>query len=105
MQRYDDLLLPFMKSSDEAEASRLLEQLLSHHAYPIVRRIIGSKLRVYTNELFNNNSLQDLEDINDEVLLQLVERLQKFKSNPDSDSFRNFRSYVAVTAYNTFHSY
>ena len=96
----DELLLPFLMATDEADSEHLLEQLLGEHARPLIKRIIESKLGDYYKRADSSGHSQDHEDLAGEVVLQLVKRLRQFKSSPDSGAFSNFQSYVAVTTYN-----
>jgi RNA polymerase sigma factor (sigma-70 family) len=104
-EKTDDLLLPFLMANDEAESNRLLDELVTEHARPLIRQIIKSKFNVYTDYTNNIREAQDVEDVVGEVVLHLVKRLRRLKSDPDSRAMGSFRSYVAVTSYNAFYTY
>lgn len=95
----DPLLLPFLQAENEAEAERLLAQLLSEQVEPLVKNIVGYKLRVYFKTNDNRTANKDAEDVQGEAILQLLLRLAEIKNNPAEEGIRNLRSYVAVTAY------
>jgi DNA-directed RNA polymerase specialized sigma24 family protein len=95
----DALLLPFLQAEGEAEAQRLLEQIVILHAAPVIKDIIGYKLRFQLNRSGHSRSGQEAEDVYGEVIVQLLARLRDCKSSPAENAIRNFRSYVAVTTY------
>ncbi|HEX5731200.1 MAG TPA: sigma factor [Blastocatellia bacterium] len=104
-QNVDDLLLSYLRASTDEESDRLLEQLINEHARPLVRQIVKSKLRVDGGFATRLRDGFDADDITSEVILQLVKQLRRFRTNPDSRVFGNFRGYVAVAAYNACHDY
>jgi len=94
----DPLLLPFLQAPNDEEADAVLSQLISRHADPVVKKIVGYKFRVFFNE---NNRAQndDAEDIHSETLVNLLTRLAELRVNPQLEVIRDFRSYVAVASY------
>jgi hypothetical protein len=105
MQRVDELMLLFLKATDQAEEHLLLEQIVGEHARPLLTQIIRGKLRLSTARSDHNSELQDSEDIVGDVLLQLVKRLRDAKSDPRKAPLNDVTSYVAVAARNAFSSY
>lgn len=83
------LLQQFVRSADASEQERVLSELLSEHAEPIVQKIIRYKTRGATDEA---------EEIYGEVMLQLVGRLRRLRES--DGAIEDFDSYVAVTTYN-----
>ncbi len=96
----DDLLLPLLRAEDD-DARRLIESLVVEHADPLIKPIIRSKLYLF----FEQGRHQDAEDLHGEVLVQLLARLQAFRSRPAENTIGNFRGYVAVTTYNACYEY
>ncbi|HEY7545763.1 MAG TPA: hypothetical protein VID27_12805, partial [Blastocatellia bacterium] len=94
----DPVLLPYLQAASETESERLLALLIAEKVEPLVKNIIGYKLKVYFND-DHRGQLSDAEDIYGETVAQLIARLSEIKTNPDDKGIRNFRSYVAVTAY------
>jgi len=45
-QQIDKLLLPFIQATDEEDSQRLLTQLVSDHADPIIKSIVRRKLHL-----------------------------------------------------------
>ncbi len=87
----DFLLQAFTQTSDVGEQDRVLSALLTEHAEPIVSKIIRYKTR---------GAADDGEEIYSEVLLQLVGRLQRLRTESNGKAIEDFNSYVAVTTYN-----
>jgi DNA-directed RNA polymerase specialized sigma24 family protein len=100
----DPLLLPFLRAEDEALAEGLLTQLLAEHVEPLIKTIVGYKLRVYFTGNDSRAISRDAEDVSSEAMLQLLSRLVEIKTNPAEEiGIRNLRSYVAVVAYRACH--
>jgi hypothetical protein len=94
----DPLLLPFLQAHSDEEADVLLAQLISQHADPVVKKIVGYKFHVFFRE---NNRAQndDAEDIHSETVLNLLTRLTELRNNSQLEAIRDFRGYVAVMSY------
>jgi hypothetical protein len=100
----DAILVPFLEAADDGESSRLLEGLLCNNADPLIREIVGYKLRNSISVASTGESA-DAEDVCGEVLAQLVARLQELKTSPEEKAILNFRGYVAGMAYNACDDY
>jgi len=96
----DDLLLPLLRAEAD-DVRHLIERLVVEHAGPVIKQIIRSKLCLF----FEHGRQQDAEDLHGEVLVQLLTRLQAFRSHPAENAIGNFQGYVAVSAYNACHEY
>jgi RNA polymerase sigma factor (sigma-70 family) len=81
--KIDPLLLPFLQTTDEAEAQFLLDQLIESAA-PIIKKVTSWS--------------QDPEDAFQETAQRLIEQLRGFKANPDSKAISNYFHYVKVIA-------
>jgi hypothetical protein len=66
---------------------------------PLVKQIVGYKLGVYFRHNDSRAESRDAEDVYGDAIVQLLARLGEMKSRLDDEGIRNFRSYVAVTAY------
>jgi hypothetical protein len=95
----DPMLLPFLQAEDAVQAEHLLTQLIVEHIEPLVKNIVGYKLRVYFKHNDSRIESRDAEDVYGDAILQLLARLSEIKDNAEDEGIRNFRSYVAVTAY------
>lgn len=87
--RANSLLLTFAQTADASEQDNALSALLTECAEPVVNKIIRYKTRGATD---------DGEEIYSEVMLQLVGRLQRLRT--ETNTIDDFNSYVAVTTYN-----
>jgi hypothetical protein len=90
----DHCLRPLAEAT-EARAEQLLEQLMREQAEPVIREIVGARLRIYAG----SSSEGEYEDVCSEVRVQLLARLAALSANPAEQGIRDFRAYVAVTAY------
>lgn len=94
----DPLLLPFLQAATDEEADDALAELISSHADPVVKKIVGFKFRVFFRE-DNRAQNDDAEDVRSETVVNLLARLTELRVNPELETVRNFHSYVAVTSY------
>jgi len=90
----DPVLLPYLTARNEIEADEHLTRLLNENIEPLVKSIIGYKLRVS----FNPSSQQEAEDVFSETIVNLLTHLSALRDNQQS-AIKNFRSYTAVTTY------
>jgi RNA polymerase sigma factor (sigma-70 family) len=90
----DEMLLPFLRTTDEAQAQSLLAQLLSLHAEPIIKKVIHNKLRLTASFMGS-----DADDLQSDATIHLLARLQECKADPQNGFINNFPNYVAVVAY------
>jgi RNA polymerase sigma factor (sigma-70 family) len=103
-QPAEALLRDFQRSTDEANAQVLLGRLIQEHARPTIRQVLNSELRFKLSDQ-HGASHPDAEDVYGEIVLALFKRLRRLRDEPGNQSINNFRSYVAVTAYNACHEY
>jgi hypothetical protein len=90
----DAVLRLFVRTGDAVDSERLLSELITAHAAPVISKIVRYKTRGDSREA-------DAEDIRSEVVLQLIGRLQRLRaSDNDGNSIADFNSYVAVSTYN-----
>ncbi len=101
LEEMDPVLHPYLQAADEAEAERLLGDLMEMHAQPLVRQIAHSKLHVGRSAPIEGSSVQDVHDVCGEVVLQLLSRVRELRDSPDQSSILNFRSYVAAVTYHS----
>jgi len=87
----DDLLLPFLDARMEAESEAALEQLILNHAQPLIRDIIGFKMKASSSRLGAIAERQDVEDISNEVIVRLIRTLRAYKSFSPEKSISSLR--------------
>jgi hypothetical protein len=86
----DTLLIPFVQVADESEAQRLLAELITEHATPLIKAIIRRKLQSYTTRAH----AQEIEDIQSAAALQLLTRLRACQEEPERLPVTDFRGCV-----------
>lgn len=85
------LLTTFAQTASAVERDRALSVLLTECAEPVINKIIRYKTR---------GAADDGEEIYGEVMLQLVGRLQRWRTETNESAIDDFGSYVAVATYN-----
>ena len=95
MSEPDEVLTRWIAEDDPDRAFLLLETLVANHADPLVRRIVRSRLR----------SFSDADDVAQKALLALIVRLDRLKHENDTAAVRDFGAYVAGMARNACHEY
>lgn len=90
--RANELLKSFLNSPGEDE--QLLSELISEHASPMIRVIIRFKFQS------NPSLLRETEDIHNDIVVALLDRLRQIREAPADRPIQSFRDYVAVTSYN-----
>lgn len=100
--RVDEVLLPFINASDEAEAELQLSRLLTEHAEPTVARVIRHKAGGARARAGRADEFARAEDVRGEVMLQLVVRLRNFRADHSARPIADFNAYVAAAAYNAY---
>lgn len=117
MRGTDSLLRPFLEARDEATADLQLGKLLIEVADPVIRRLIGAKLRVrlpLDSTAARDANALDAEDLCSEVHGQLARRLHALRdaqrplaAHPAAvpAPIGNFEAYVATTAFSVWHDY
>src|SRR5262245_39886455 len=89
-QANDALLTPFVCAADEAEAQRLLTELITEHAAPLIKATIKRKLYVYVDSA----RAQEVEDVHSAAALHLLARLRACRQEPEQMSVADFRGCV-----------
>lgn len=97
----DSLLLRYLNATTEIDAQNLAAQLISEYAEPVIEGVLRYKLGVSMNLASGYPADQEAEDLFSEVILELLMRLRKFKAEPLQMAIKDFRSLVAVIAYQT----
>ena len=96
--KIDVLLEPLLLAGDDKQADELLMQLINTHAEPVIKGVIRFKLRLSS---YRETQRAESDDIYQEVLLQLLSQLQKFRKLPDGHPIADLRGMAAVIAHRT----
>lgn len=89
-QANDTLLIPFVRVEDEAEAQRLLAELITEQATPLIKAIIRRKLQSYTD----GARAGEAEDVHSAAALSLLTRLRACREKPEQMPVADFRGCV-----------
>ena len=93
--KIDALLEPLLREDNDDRAGELLLQLINVHAEPVIKGVIRFKLRL------SSSQRAEADDIYQEVILQLLAQLQKFRKLPDAHPIADVRGIAAVIAHRT----
>jgi|ERR1700752_1669807 len=93
--KIDALLEPLLLEDSDDRAGELLLQLINVHAEPVIKGVIRFKLRL------GSTQRAEADDIYQEVVLQLLAQLQKFRKLPDGHPITDVRGMAAVIAHRT----
>ena len=96
--KIDVLLEPLLTGVSDEQADELLSQLITNHAEPVIKGVIRFKLRLNS---FRETQREEAEDIHQEVVLQLVSQLQRFRKLPSGHPITDVRGMAAVIAHRT----
>lgn len=102
----DVLLSSYLQAGEETVSHQVLTELVSEHAAPLIRKIVGHKLHVPSHNSPNSQLVEDAEDVCGEAVLRLVARLRELKDRaPVERPINDFRGYVATVAYHHCNEY
>jgi RNA polymerase sigma factor (sigma-70 family) len=96
--KIDALLEPLLLRGEDDHADELLLELISVHAEPVIKGVIRFKLRLSS---YRATQRAEADDIYQEVLLQLLAQLQKFRKLPEGHPIADLRGMAAVIAHRT----
>src|ERR1043165_1941783 len=96
--KIDVLLEPLLTEVSDVRADEILSQLITDHAEPVIKGVIRFKLRLNT---FREAQREESDDIHQEVVLQLLAQLQRFRKLPDTHPITDVRGMAAVIAHRT----
>jgi DNA-directed RNA polymerase specialized sigma24 family protein len=101
----DALLMPYIHAVDEADSERLLSAIVATYVEPVIKQVIGAKMRVRFDRRGRASHNPDAEDLYNDTLVQLLTRLKECKTNPVGNAIGNLRGYVAVISHHTCYEY
>jgi DNA-directed RNA polymerase specialized sigma24 family protein len=96
--KIDVLLEPLLVQTTDQQADELLSELITVHAQPVIKGVIRFKLRL---NAYRETQRAEADDIQQEVVLQLVAQLQRFRKLPDGHPITDVRGMAAVIAHRT----
>ncbi|MEN3328202.1 MAG: hypothetical protein V7638_3009 [Acidobacteriota bacterium] len=96
--KIDALLEPLLTATTDEHADELLSQLIADHAEPVIKGIIRFKLRFNSHQ---ETQRAEADDIHQDVVLQLVGQLQRFRKLPEKHPITDLRGMAAIIAHRT----
>jgi RNA polymerase sigma factor (sigma-70 family) len=96
--KIDVLLEPLLTEASDEQADELLSQLIRNHAEPVIKGVIRFKLRLNS---YRESQRAEADDIQQEVVLQLLAQLQRFRKLPAGHPISDVRGMAAVIAHRT----
>ena len=96
--KIDVLLEPLLAAASDAQSEQLLSDLITVHAEPVIKGVIRFKLRLSS---YRETQRAEADDIYQEVVLQLVAQLQRFRKLPHESPITDLRGIAAVIAHRT----
>lgn len=100
----DTRLWPLL-SAEEEQYDALLQEVIERHAHPLIRKIIGAKLHVYSNVHYSHSEADAAQDLIQEAVAGLIAYLQLSRRNPADYGIKSLDEFVARTALNTYNKY
>ena len=98
LAKIDALLEPLLSATTDEHANELLSQLIAGHAEPVIKGVIRFKLRFNSHQ---ETQRAEADDIHQDVVLQLVGQLQRFRKLPDTHPITDVRGMAAIIAHRT----
>jgi len=92
----DPLLEPLLDAESAEERQSAIAELLANHAYDRIDRILAAKFGQ------SSRGPDERHDLRAEILLRLVNRLQRLADDPATEPLNSFPDYVAVVTRNAF---
>ena len=96
--KFDTLLEPLLKEESSERADDFLLKLISEYAEPVIKGVIRYKLHLSSSQATQK---ADSDDIYQEVLLQLLAQLQRFRKLPNDHPITDVRGMAAIIAHRT----
>ena len=96
--KIDSLLEPLLAESSDARVDELFAEVITNHAAPVIRGVIRFKLRLNS---YSETQRAEADDIQQEVILQLLAQLQRFRKSPADHPISDLRGMAAVIAHRT----
>ena len=96
--KIDALLEPLLVETSDDQVDQLLSQLITVHAAPVIKGVIRFKLRLSSSR---ETERAEADDIQQEVVMQLLAQLQRFRKLPNGYPISDVRGMAAVIAHRT----
>lgn len=101
----DALLEPYLRAETEEESEHELARLVAQTIVPVVKEIVGYRLRLASSRATRANDEQQREDVCQDTLLRLLPKIHECRTRPDEQAIKDLRGYTAVIAYRACYTY
>src|SRR5215213_854034 len=91
----DNVLVPYLTADNEREREQHLDELLTRHAAPLIRKVLRRKFGFYVSGQGINKNNQDAEDLYQEAITRVVRVLNQLQASSNSTGIENFKAYVS----------
>jgi RNA polymerase sigma factor (sigma-70 family) len=92
----DMVLLPYLQAESDEDSEQSLVRIIAEHVDPVVREVSRRSLRLIGVSSGEDNA--QAEDLRSDVVVDLLARLGKLKTDPSEEAIADLRGYVAVMA-------
>ena len=89
----DNVLVPYLTADDEREREQHLDELLTRHAAPLIRKVLRRKFGVYVSGQGVNKNNQDAEDLYQEAMTRVLQVLNQLQASSSPTDIENFKAY------------
>jgi DNA-directed RNA polymerase specialized sigma24 family protein len=96
--KIDPVLEPLLTVTTDEHADELLSKVITEHAEPVIKGVIRFKLRFNSHQEMQR---AEANDIQQDVVLQLVSQLQRFRKLPAANPITDVRGMAAIIAHRT----
>jgi RNA polymerase sigma factor (sigma-70 family) len=96
--KIDTLLEPLLLETSDEQADEVVLQIINVHAEPVINGVIRYKLRLSASRATQQ---AEADDLYQEVILQLLAQLQRFRKMPGGHPITDVRGMAAVIAHRT----
>lgn len=96
--KIDTLLEPLLLEASDERADELLLRLITVHAEPVIKGVIRYKLRLSASRATQQ---AEADDLYQEVILQFLGQLRRFRELPGEHPIADLRGMAAVIAHRT----
>jgi hypothetical protein len=94
----DSMVQSLLDSQHEVERARLFDEIIRVQTAPPVRKILRQRLGFYLNLEGHNPNHPEAEDLYNEILMSIEQRLQDLRAEPGKYPIDDYRQYVIGVA-------
>ncbi len=100
----DNRLRPLL-TADGEQYDVLLQEVIEKHADPLIRKIIGAKLHVSSNDQHDPYDSDAVADLSQEAIVKLMAYLRMSRENHTDYNIKALDEFVATVAFNVYNKY